>query len=133
MNKYILFWLLLFMGTSVAAQPFIAVEGAGFMRDGKPYHFLGANFWYGLNLASGGAGGDRPRLLRELDRLKALGIDNLRIMGASEGPDGAPWRMAPALQTAPGEYNEALWDALDYLLAEMAKRDMVAVVCLSNF
>lgn len=115
------------------AQPFITVRGAGFIRDGKPYHFIGANFWYGLQLASGGPGGDRARLLRELDRLKDLGADNLRIMVASEGPDGEPWRVAPALQTAPGQYNEELWDALDFLLAEMAKRDMVAVACLSNF
>ncbi|MCB9266282.1 MAG: cellulase family glycosylhydrolase [Lewinellaceae bacterium] len=125
--------LIAFMGIPATAQQFITVEGTDFIRKGRPYHFLGANFWYGINLASEGPGGNRGRLLRELDSLHALGIDNLRIMGASEGPDEAPWRMAPALQPAPGQYNESLWDALDFLLAEMAKRNMVAVVCLSNF
>ncbi|MCO6480798.1 MAG: cellulase family glycosylhydrolase [Phaeodactylibacter sp.] len=121
------------MITPALSQPFITVEGTDFIRNGRPYHFLGANFWYGINLASQGAGGNRERLLRELDRLQAAGIHNLRIMGGSEGPDGSPWRMAPALQPAPGQYNEGLWEALDFLLAEMGKRDMAAVVCLSNF
>jgi mannan endo-1,4-beta-mannosidase len=65
--------------------------------------------------------------------MKAHGINNLRIMGASEGPDTEPWRVSPALQTAPGEYNEAVWEGLDFLLTEMAKREMYAVVCLNNF
>ena len=133
MDKLIAILFVIYMGTPTMGQQFITVQQAGFIRNGQPYRFLGANFWYGLNLASNGPGGNRPRLLRELDRLQALGIDNLRIMGGSEGPDGAPWRMAPALQPAPGQYNEGLWDALDFLLAEMAKREMVAVICLSNF
>jgi len=133
MNKLTILFLLGFMGNLLNAQQFVSVRGAGFIWNGQPYRFLGTNFWYGLNLASAGEGGDRARLLRELDHLQALGINNLRIMGASEGPDGSPWRVAPALQDGPGRYNESLWDALDFLLAEMAKRDMAAVVCLSNF
>ena len=133
MNRFFITSLLLLMSSLAIAQSFITVEGTDFIRNGKPYHFLGTNFWYGINLAHQGDGGGRERLLRELDRLQALGVDNLRIMGASEGPDGSPWRMAPALQMAPGQYNEGLWDALDFLLAEMGKRQMAAVVCLSNF
>ena len=53
-------------------------------------------------------------------------------MAASEGPDSEPWRMVPALQTEMGTYNEDLLLGLDFLLDEMAKRDMVAVVCLNN-
>ena len=50
-----------------------------------------------MNLGSKGPGGDRAKLVRELDRLQAMGITNLRIMAASEGPDAEPWRMVPAL------------------------------------
>ncbi|MFQ5445826.1 MAG: hypothetical protein ACE5FF_02735, partial [Saprospiraceae bacterium] len=120
-----------FMHT-LAAQHFITVEGTQFRLDGQPLYFLGTNFWYGMNLASAGEGGDRDRLLRELDQLQALGVNNLRIMAASEGPDTAPWRMVPALQPAPGQYNEDLLDGLDFLLAEMGKRGMHAVLCLNN-
>lgn len=114
------------------AQDFITIQGQYFYKNNQPYHFLGANFWYGMNLASKGPGGDRPRLLRELDHLSALGIKNLRIMAANEGPDNEPWRIVPSLQPEPGIYNEDLLDGLDFLLSEMAKRDMHAVLCLNN-
>ncbi len=120
------------MAMTVSSQNFIIVKNSRLLLDGQPYHFTGANFWQGMNLASPGPGGDRPRLLRELDRMQALGITNLRIMAASEGPDSEPWRMTPALQTAPGEYNDDLLDGLDFLLFEMEKRKLHAVLCLNN-
>ncbi|MEO1262804.1 MAG: hypothetical protein AAFZ15_28610 [Bacteroidota bacterium] len=133
MQKYFLFFLVpfFFMSKNIA-QEFITQKGIHFYKNNQPYYFFGTNFWYGMNLASKGAGGDRQRLIRELDHLKELGIKNLRIMAASEGPDTAPWRMLPALQTAPGIYNEELLDGLDFLLSEMRKRDMHAVLCLNN-
>ncbi|MBO9701172.1 MAG: cellulase family glycosylhydrolase [Sporocytophaga sp.] len=111
---------------------FVKVNNTGFYVNGKPYYFLGANFWYGINLGSE-KGGQRTRLIRELDRLQNLGITNLRIVGLSEGPDDQPYRMLPAVQTAPGKFDEDLLNGLDYLLSEMAKRKMYAVVCLGNF
>lgn len=118
---------------SAYTQEFISVRGQHFYHHGQAYYIMGANFWYGMNLGSLEAGGNRDRLVAELDQLKALGINNLRIIAGSEGPDTAPWRMSPSLQSAPGVYNEALWDGLDFLLAEMKKRQMTAVVCLNNF
>jgi mannan endo-1,4-beta-mannosidase len=98
-----------------------------------PYVFIGANFWQGMNLGSKGPSGDRALLLRELDRLHAAGIKNLRVLALSEGPDSAPYRVAPALQTAPGQFREDLLEGLDFMLVEMAKRDLTAVMCLGNF
>jgi mannan endo-1,4-beta-mannosidase len=112
---------------------YIHIKGTQFELHGKRYAYLGTNFWYGLNLGSKGAGGDRARLTRELDRLKALGINNLRIMAGSEGPDTEPYRMVPALQSAPGVYNPEVLDGLDYLLQEMETREMYAIMCLTNF
>ena len=90
------------------SQSFVYIQDGQFQRDGKPYYFLGTNFWYAMNLASKGEGGDRERLVAELDHLQALGITNLRIVAGSEGPDTEPWRMKPTLQPAPGQYNEVL-------------------------
>ena len=118
---------------SPMAKQFITVKDHQFIKNGQPYYFLGTNFWYGINLGMDGRQDLRDRLIRELDHLKSLGVDNLRIMAGSEGPDDAPWRMTPTLQPSPGKYNEALWKGLDFLLSEMQKRDMVAVVCLNNF
>jgi mannan endo-1,4-beta-mannosidase len=116
-----------------AGDGFVSASSAGFVLDGRPYHYIGTNFWYAMNLGVAGPGGDRKRLVRELDRLKALGVDNLRIVGLSEGPDGSPWRMAPAAQKKPGVVDEDLLRGLDFALAEMDKRGQKAVVVLNNF
>lgn len=116
-----------------AQDSFVKVNGTHFEVEGKAYYFLGTNFWYGLNLGAKKEGGNRDRLTKELDHLKHLGVNNLRIMAASEGPDNEPWRMVPSLQPNPGEYNQDVLEGLDFLLAEMHKRKMYAVVCLNNF
>lgn len=112
-----------------AAPAFVQTRGMKLMRNGKNYAFVGANFWYGMNL-----GMSAPRRLRrELDRLQKLGIKNLRILAATEGPDTEPWRIVPSVQPYPGVFNENLLQGLDLLLVEMAKRDMTAVVVLGNY
>ncbi len=98
----------------------------------EPYYFIGTNFWYGVILASDGEGGDRGRLHRELDSLHAMGVDNLRILVGADGPDGTHSKVEPTLQKAPGEYDETLLRALDYLMVELGRRDMSAVLYLNN-
>lgn len=114
---------------SIYSQDFIKVENGKFIRNGKPYKYIGTNFWYGMNLGAY----DKERLIRELDRLKDLGVTNLRLMATSEGDANGEWRLQPCLQTAPGEINEELLKGLDFLLDEMKKRDMLGVMCLNNF
>lgn len=120
-------------GKFVRNVPSFQLLGMSFGNKEVSYTFMGTNFWYGMNLGSPGEGGDRARLIRELDRLAAMGVRNLRVMAGSEGPDTEGYRMLPSLQYAPGKYNEDMLKGLDYLLVEMGKRDMVAVMCLNNF
>ncbi|MCC8188568.1 MAG: beta-mannosidase [Bacteroides sp.] len=115
-----------------ASHPFIRVEDGKFIRNGQPYYYVGTNFWYGAILGSEGEGGDRERLLRELDFMKSIGIDNLRVLVGSDGSRGITAKVEPTLQVAPGVYNDTLLAGLDYLLMEMGKRDMVAVLYLNN-
>lgn len=124
---------MVFLNHVKGQDEFITVKDGILLQGETAYHFLGTNFWYGMNLGIAGNDGDQERLKRELDHLKAMGVTNLRIMGASEGPDTEPFRVAPALQPSPGTYNEAVFKGLDYLLYEMGKRDMKAVVVLNNF
>jgi len=63
--------------------------------------------------------------------MKSNGIDNLRILVGSEGGT-QDFQVKPALQPEQGKYNEDLLDGLDFLLAEMAKRNMYAVLYLNN-
>ena len=111
---------------------FVTVKDGHFDRNGKPYYYVGTNFWYGAILGSTGQGGDRNRLSKELDLMKRMGIDNLRILVGSDGKRGVTTKVEPTLQEAPGVYNDTILDGLDYLLHEMKKRDMVAVLYLNN-
>jgi mannan endo-1,4-beta-mannosidase len=109
---------------------FITVKGTQFYKGGQPYNYIGTNYWYGALLAAK-TGGDRERLATELDQLKANGIDNLRILvGAEAGTQD--FTVTPALQPKQGEYDKNQLDGLDYLLSEMRKRNMYAVLYLSN-
>lgn len=111
---------------------FVKVSAGKFEIDGCPYKYIGTNFWYGAILASEGRGGDRARLHRELDMLDSIGVKNLRVLVGAEGREGVPSHIEPVLQTAPGVYNDTLLQGLDYLLCEMEKRDMKAVLYLGN-
>ena len=115
-----------------AKKGFVQVKDGHFVRDGMPYYYVGTNFWYGAILGSEGQGGNRTRLCKELDRMKAMGIDNLRILVGSDGQRGIKTKVEPTLQEAPGVYNDTILAGLDYLLMEMGKRRMVAVLYLNN-
>jgi mannan endo-1,4-beta-mannosidase len=126
--------ILFFSIPAFAESPSIVrIKSGLFERNGKPFVFVGANFWQGMNLGSKGPGGDRARLIRELERLRIAGVKNLRIVALTEGPDTSPYRVTPSNQPAPGQFDEALLEGLDFLLVEMAKRDLTAVMCLGNF
>jgi mannan endo-1,4-beta-mannosidase len=106
---------------------FIKVKNIKFIKNGKPYYFVGTNFWYGCYLGSPGETGDRERLKLELDMLKSQNIDNLRILAASE-ESTIKRSLTPAVQTSLGIYNQDLLEGLDFLLSQMNKRDMHAVI-----
>lgn len=140
MKKIFLLTILLLIGGILVVKNdhkvndgFVSVDGKRFFLNDKPYYFLGTNLWYGMNLGSKGESGDRQRLINELDFLSNIGVKNLRVMASSEGPDSEKWRIVPSLQSAPGKYNTDLLDGLDFLLFEMGKRDMKAIMCLNNF
>lgn len=122
-------------GSAVKASEqasFVAVDGRKFVRNGQPYYIVGVNFWYGAYLGATGETGDRDRLAKELDTLKASGVNNLRVLAISEESD-LMRAVRPAIANKAGDMNEELLVGLDYLLSEMAKRDMTAVLYLNNF
>ena len=111
---------------------FVSVEGTGFKRNRAPYHYVGTNMWYAAWIGSDGAFGDRGRLTRELDRMQVAGIKNIRLAGSGEDSPLTN-SVKPAFRDHSAEYNESLLKGLDVTLAEMARRDMTAVVYLTNF
>lgn len=115
-----------------AEQAFVKIENGRMTVDGKPYVFIGTNFWFGPLLGSVGQGGDRARLAQELTFMQSLGINNLRILVGADGPSGQAVKIRPTLQPEPGVYNDTIFDGLDYLLSELGKRRMYAVLYLNN-
>ena len=136
-------WFLLIMAVAMISgcsnkattgtdREIITKEGVELIKDGKPYHYIGTNMWYASVLGSEGEGGNRERLCRELDHLKSIGVTNLRIL---TGPDAGSALANPAkpyLQTAPGVLNDTILQGLDFVIAELDKRGMDAVIYLNN-
>ena len=117
---------------SARQSGFVTVKGRHFEVDHKPYYFAGANLWYGMYLGSPGSSVDRARLLRELDQLAEKRVKNLRVLAISEAST-LRRAVTPSVLQTPDRIDETLWQGLDFLLDEMARRDMKAVLYLNNF
>jgi len=117
------------------SSSFVRTRGASFEVNGKPYYFVGTNYWYGSLL---GLEKDKKRgidrLRKELDFLKSQGVTNLRLLGGAEGSGliNGVIRVGPPLQPTQGQFNDDVLKGLDIVLAEMGKRDMKGVVFISN-
>jgi mannan endo-1,4-beta-mannosidase len=122
------------LSCSVFAQTdFVSVKGHQFYRKGKPYAYIGANYWYGGLLSAVKGANGRKRLQRELDFLKQNGIANLRVLVGAEGIPGTyHYSVAEAAQPRQGEYNKDILKGLDYFLQQLAKRNMTAVLYFTN-
>src|SRR4051794_39214226 len=59
-------------------------RGMRLMPGGPSWHYVGPNMRYAAYAAADARYGNRPRLQRELDRLAALGVQSVRILGSSE-------------------------------------------------
>ena len=118
--------------SSACADGFITVRDGKFYDGDKEYRYVGTNLWYGAILGSTGQGGNRSRLVKELDDMKKVGIDNVRVLIGGDGRDGIPSHIAPKLQSEPGVYNDTILDGLDFMMAELEKRNMKAVLYFNN-
>ncbi|SEN75867.1 mannan endo-1,4-beta-mannosidase [Sphingomonas gellani] len=115
-----------------APDRFVRREGMRLMLGDRPYRFAGTNMWYAAWLGADAVYGDRARLGRELDRLAAMGVTNLRICASGEeGP--LKGSIKPGFRGPGPHYNQTLLAGLDYALAEMGKRGLRAVLHLTNF
>lgn len=131
-----LFVLLLASPVTKAQKPdFVKTKDAQFLINGTPYYYIGTNYWYGglLALKDDPTTG-KDRLVNELDFLKSQGVNNLRVLVGSEGAgriNGVD-RVQPVLQPEHQIFDAKFLMGLDFLLMEMAKRKMYAVLYLSN-
>lgn len=120
---------------TLAAKPkpeFVRRHAMRLISGVKEYRYAGTNMWYAAYLGADAPYGNRERLKRELDRLLALGVTSVRILGSSEL---SPLRnsVRPTFRDQSNRYNEALLGGLDFALSEIGKRGMKAVIYLANF
>ena len=111
---------------------FVTIRNGRFELRDRPYFYVGTNFWPCCYLSDARLSGGRARMIRELDRLRSIGVKNIRLLAASEKSPLAG-SIPRAITIAPHEYDEALLAGLDFALAEMAKRDMRGIPFLSNY
>lgn len=109
---------------------FVKTNGQQFTINSKPYFFIGTNYWIAPFVATDAKG--KKRVIADLDSLQKMGVTNIRLMAFAEAPNNAKYRITPTNNNK-GDLNEASMQALDFALAEMQKRNMYAIVCLTNF
>jgi mannan endo-1,4-beta-mannosidase len=111
---------------------FVRRHGTALRLAGERYLYVGTNMWYAAYLGADAPYGNRARLQRELDRLLALGVTSVRMLGSSEL---SPLKnsVRPTFRDRTSRYNETLLGGLDFALAELGKRNMKAVIYLANF
>lgn len=111
---------------------FVQVRNGRFELRGKPYFYVGTNMWFGCYAGDVTMPGGRQRLVRELDRLRKMGATNIRLLAGSETSPLAG-AIPNGITRSPRDWDENLLCGLDFCLAEMARRDMRAVLFLSNY
>ncbi len=134
-NIFLILFLLIAFKASNAQSSFVSVKDHQFFLNDNPNYYIGTNYWYGELLAlekdkKRGIG----RLRKELDFLQQHGITNIRLVAGAEGKGlvNGVERIGPPLQTDEGIFDPKILTGLDVLLDEMSKRNMKAVIYLSN-
>lgn len=112
---------------------FVSVKNGRFFRKGQAYAYVGVNLWYGAYLASEEKDiGDRARLIKELDTLVSLGVTNVRVLVGSEASE-LKHSISVVIRDKNGVVRKDILEGLDFLLLELSKRNMTAVLYVSNF
>src|ERR1035437_9323991 len=119
-------------GTRKTTGDFVAVRNRRFELQSRPYFYIGTNLWYGCYLCDPALPGGRQRLVRELDHLQSIGVTNIRLLAGSETSPLAR-AISRGITRAPRDWDEDLLSGLDFCLAEMATRNMRAILFVSNY
>src|SRR4051812_36863579 len=100
---------------------FVRRDGTALRIGARRYHYAGTNMWYAPWLGADAPFGNRARLARELDRLQALGVGNVRINGSAEF---SPLRnsVRPPLPPPSRGYDQTLPRGLHFAAARKGPR-----------
>lgn len=122
-------WLLLL--TSSASVPvrassgFVTASGTQFVLDGKPFYYGGTNCYYLMVYAADPS--LRDYVDEVLEEASELGLTVVRTWAFNDG--ATQWN---ALQTAPGVYQEYVFQGLDYVLHKARQLGLRVILTLVN-
>ncbi|CAN6286305.1 unnamed protein product [Urochloa humidicola] len=104
---------------------FVGVDGTQFVagKNKTTVYFSGFNAYWLMLLASDPA--RRPKVVAAFRQASEHGLNLARTWAFSDGGD------AP-LQLAPGVYDEAMFQGLDFVVAEAARHGIYLLLCLVN-
>ena len=125
-------WVDKSVGIRKGADGFVTVRNGRFELNEQPYFYVGTNLWYGCYLSDPGLSDGRQRMARELDRLQSIGVTNIRLLAGSETSPLAG-AIRRGITRAPQDWDEDLLRGLDFCLAEMGRRNMRAILFVSNY
>jgi mannan endo-1,4-beta-mannosidase len=111
----------------------LGIRGGRLVREGEPFVVAGMNYWAASTLARQGNGAGWDRVRRDLDALQALGVNAIRTMAMTEGPDTEPLRIVPSMQPREGSYEASAVRGTLQLADELRARRMFGIFVLTNF
>ncbi len=118
-------FLIASLGLAASARAgFVSVDDAAFTVDGQPFHVAGTNCYYLMVYAADT--GLRSQVNEVLEEAALMGLNAIRTWGFN---DGSGWN---ALQTAPGLYDEQVFQGLDYVLDRCDQLGLRVILPLVN-
>eukprot|EP00887_Chlorella_sp_A99_P006108 scaffold22.g6108.t1 len=104
----------------------VSADGTAFQLGGRPWRFAGVNCYYLMTRAADPA--LRHEAATALDDAAAAGLTALRTWAFADGT--AQWN---ALQPKPGVFDERVFRALDWVVAEAGRRGLRLKLVLTNY
>ena len=123
------------VATNAPRDQFVRQRGGRFIIGQRPFRFVGAN------VAVMYRDEDRERMPETLRQAAQAGIKVVRVWAFGEGgpndvkplADFEDWPRHHSFRPAPGQWNEDAFVHLDKVMAEAAKNNIYAQLCLTNW
>ncbi|KAL6894388.1 hypothetical protein ACP4OV_008486 [Aristida adscensionis] len=112
-------------GETAAGGAAVGVDGTQFVVDGgrRTIYFSGFNAYWLMLMASDPA--RRGKVVAAFRQAAAHGLNLARTWAFSDGGD-------QPLQSSPGVYDEAMFQGLDFVIAEARRHGIYLLLCLTN-
>ncbi|KAL3838704.1 hypothetical protein ACJIZ3_023295 [Penstemon smallii] len=109
--------------TNKIGNSFVKTKGTYFVKNGRPLYFNGFNAYWLMYVASNPSTRDKVRIT--FKRASQYGMNVARTWAFSDGGN-------LPLQISPGNYNEAMFKSLDYVVSQANKYGIYLILSLVN-